>query len=247
MTMAPTALDELLAEYEHVAARRARPAPPNSLAAYRRDLAPLRRLPAPPRRRPTPARSSEATVAGYVDELRDARATTTAGRATRRRRSPARVAAVRSFHRFCVEEGVVGADPSEDVGAPARAAGDPEGAHRGRGRRAARRGRRRRPARAARPGDPRDALRRRACASASSSASTARDLDLDDGLVRVLGQGQQGAGRARSGARARDALDDYLDTRPARARPTARASGPAPATRCSSTPAAGASPARAAG
>src|SRR5204862_7698963 len=59
----------------------------------------------------------EATVAGYVDELQRAR--TDDGMPRYKESSIARArAAVHSFHRFCVEEGLLVADPSGDVGAP---------------------------------------------------------------------------------------------------------------------------------
>ena len=88
----------------------------NSLAAYRRDL---RRYVGYLRRRgeSAPGAVSEATVAGFVDELRDARRDD--GRPRYAPASIARaVAAVHSYHRFCLEEGIVSSDPSEDVGAP---------------------------------------------------------------------------------------------------------------------------------
>ena len=98
--------------------------------------------------------------------------TRTASRAGRRRRWPGRVVAVRSFHRFCVTEGHLGLDPSEDVTAPRvpqgipKALTEPEveallGAVTGDGA-----------DRAAGPGHPRDPLRHRACGSRSWSGST---------------------------------------------------------------------------
>jgi len=109
-------LDGLLAEYE-TWLRVERGLAPNSLAAYRRDL---RRYAAYLRRRGVTADVAlvdEAIVAGYVDELEQARADD--GERRYRASSIARaLAAVRSFHRFCVEEGLLGSDPSGDVGAP---------------------------------------------------------------------------------------------------------------------------------
>ena len=225
-----------------MAARRARASRPNSLAAYRRDLRRyadyLRRRGRHRRRRDV----DEAIVAGYVEELQQARDDD--GRRALQPSSIARaLAAVRSFHRFCVEEGLLASDPSEDVGAPRVPAGDPEGAHRGRGRGAARRGAGRRPAPATRPGDPRDCSTRAGCASASSSGLDLGDLDLHDGLVRVLGQGQQGTGRAARAHRARRArrLPHHAVAPSWRGRERARRP------RCSSTRGAAGSPARARG
>ncbi len=71
------------------------------------------------------------------------------------------------------------------------------------------------------------------------------DLDLDDGLVRVLGKGDKER-VVPLGRTARDARRRLPHRRPARAR-AARAAASATATRCSSTRAAGGSPARARG
>jgi integrase/recombinase XerD len=108
--------DGLLVEYE-TWLRVERGLAPNSLAAYRRDL---RRYAGYLRARGVTANVAlvdEAIVAGYVDELERAR--TEDGERRYRASSIARaLAAVRSFHRFCVEEGLLGSDPSGDVGAP---------------------------------------------------------------------------------------------------------------------------------
>jgi len=108
--------DGLLAEYE-TWLRVERGLAPNSLAAYRRDLL---RYAGYLRARGVTANVAlvdEAIVAGYVDELERAR--TDDGRPRYQASSIARaLAAVRSFHRFCVEEGLLGSDPSGDVGAP---------------------------------------------------------------------------------------------------------------------------------
>ena len=88
----------------------------NTLAAYRRDL---RRYIVWLRSRGTDdlAAVGESEVAAYVDALKSAR-----GPDGRARYAPASVAralvAVRSFHRFCTDEGLVPVDPSGDVGAP---------------------------------------------------------------------------------------------------------------------------------
>ena len=88
----------------------------NSLAAYRRDL---RRYEQFLRAKgiDDPAAVGEATVAAYVDYL--GRLKVADGEA---RLAPASVArglvSVRSFHRFCAAEGLLETDPSELVGAP---------------------------------------------------------------------------------------------------------------------------------
>ena len=206
----------LLAEYE-TWLRVERGLAPNSLAAYRRDLRRYADVP--------PPRGVTGDVA-HVDEadrrrLRRraaSRRATDDGRAAYTPSSIARaLAAVRSFHRFCVEEGLLESDPSEEVGAPACPRGSRRRSTEAEVDGAARRGAGRRPA-------PR-------CATGRSSRRSTRgglriselvgldrgDLDLDDGLVRVLGQGQQGAGRPARAHRTRRRVGDYLTTRPPRA------------------------------
>lgn len=88
----------------------------NSIAAYRRDLL---RYATFLRKQGITAASSveEGTVAAYVEHLRKARKED--GAPDLAPSSIARaVAAVRSFHRFCAEEGFLDSDPSEDLGAP---------------------------------------------------------------------------------------------------------------------------------
>ena len=163
----------------------------NSLAAYRRDLRRYERVPAPSTgsSRPERGRRGDGRRLRRVPASR--RATTTGSP----RFAPASIAralvAVRSFHRFCVDEGLVDRDPSEEVGAPRVPQGHPEGAHRGRGRGAARRGRRRRPAGAARPGDPRDALRDRRAHQRARRARPRATSTSTTGCVRVLGKGDK--------------------------------------------------------
>src|SRR5262249_28301027 len=88
----------------------------NSLAAYRRDL---RRYAGFLRARSEddPRAVREETVLAYVEHLRSARDDD-----DRPRFAPASIAralvAVRSFHRFCLDEGFLAADPSEQVGGP---------------------------------------------------------------------------------------------------------------------------------
>lgn len=155
-----------------------------------------------------PSEIGEHTVAAYVDDMTAARDDD-----GRPRYSPSTVAralvAVRSFHRFCLAEGHVQGDPTEDVGAPRVPQGVPkalaieeverlldgiEGAE---------------PA----------ALRDRAivetlyAAGVRISELVGLDLDavdLDSGFLRVLGKG----GRERMvpvGNTARAALGDYLE------------------------------------
>jgi integrase/recombinase XerD len=88
----------------------------NTLAAYQRDLAAysafLRR-----RGSVDVARLTEADVDAYVEHLKSAR--NDGGKPRWSAASVARaVVAVRSFHRFCLTEGHVAADPAEDLVAP---------------------------------------------------------------------------------------------------------------------------------
>ena len=113
--MADDALSRALLEHD-TWLRVERGLAPNSLAAYRRDL---RRYDAFLRGRGIDAVATvdEAAVAGFVDAL----IAETDDEGTPRYR-PASIArmlvAVRSFHRFCAEEGLAGDDPSAAVGAP---------------------------------------------------------------------------------------------------------------------------------
>jgi len=113
-------LGTLLAEYETwLAVERGVAA--NTLAAYRRDLRSYTRFLAD-RGLDDPAMvgsepAGTEAVAAFVEHLKTAR-----GEDGRTRFKPASVAralvAVRSFHRFCLVEGHLSADPSEDVTAP---------------------------------------------------------------------------------------------------------------------------------
>jgi len=204
-TTAPDALDDALAEYE-TWLRVERGLAPNSLAAYRRDL---RRYSEYLRRRgdTDPAGVSEAVVAGYVRELRDAR--TDDGAPRYAPSSVARaVAAVRSFHRFCVDEGLVGSDPSDNIGAPRVPQGIPKALTEAEVEALL----------AAVPGDSARARRDRAILELlyagglriSELVGLDRpDLDLREGVVRVLGKGSKER-VVPVGRSARTALDDYL-------------------------------------
>jgi integrase/recombinase XerD len=204
----PDELDALLAEYD-TWLRVERGLAPNTLAAYRRDLG---RYAAYLRRRGVTgdvARVDEATVAGYVDELEQAR--TDDGERRYKESSIARaLAAVRSFHRFCVEEGLLGVDPSGDVGAPRVPQGIPKalteaevdallGAVPGDG---------------PRPQRDRAILELLYAGGLRISELVGLDLgdvDLLDGLVRVLGKGSKER-VVPLGRSAREAIGDYLTT-----------------------------------
>jgi integrase/recombinase XerD len=219
-------LDGLLAEHDSWL-RVERGLAPNSLAAYRRDL---RRYAAYLRRRGVTGDVAgqmdgvdEALVAGFVDELERAR--TDDGLRKYKESSIARaLAAVRSFHRFCVEEGLLDDDPSGDVGGPRVPQGIPKAlteeevdALLG-----------------AVPGDGPRPQRDRALLELLYAGGLRiselvgldlGDLDLYDGLVRVMGKGSKER-VVPLGRSAREAVGDYLTTgRPeligARARTTA--------------------------
>ncbi len=218
MTGGPDALARLLVEHETwLTVERGLAA--NSLAAYRRDL---RRYERYLRRAGlTDAQAvNEGTVAGYVRELERARDDD--GNARFAAASIARaLVAVRSFHRFCVDEGFVDVDPSEEIGAPRVPQGLPKalseeevdvllGAVEGE--------------------DPR-ALRDRAILETLYATGVRiselvgldrADLDLDDGVVRVFGKGSKER-IVPIGRSARQRIRDYLARgRPVLERPTTR-------------------------
>jgi len=198
-------LGALLEEYE-TWLRVERGLAPNSLAAYRRDL---RRYVDYLRRhgQTTLGSVDETTVAGFVDELRDARRDD--GRPKYAASSIARaVAAVHSFHRFCLEEGVVVRDPSEDVGAPRVPQGIPKALTEPEVDALL----------AAVAGDGPRALRDRAILETLYAGGVRiselvgldlDDLDLRDGIARVLGKGSKER-VVPLGRGARDALGEYL-------------------------------------
>src|ERR671910_171001 len=188
----------------------------NSLAAYRRDL---RRSAAFLRERgerdPTAVR--EETVLAYVEDLKSA-----VDNDGGPRYAPSSIAralvAVRSFHRFCLEEGLLAVDPSEEVGAPRVPLGIPKALTEDEVEALL----------AAVVGDTARALRDRAIVETLYATGVRiselvgldrRDLDLGDGLVRVLGKGSKER-IVPVGRSARDALTAYLaDGRPQLARP----------------------------
>ena len=118
--------------------------------------------------------------------------------------------AVRSFHRFCARRGLRGRTTRPRSSQAGRVPqGIPKALTRGRGRGAARRGRRRRPPRAARPGDPRDALRRRA---PHHRARRPRPRATSTSTAAWCGCSARAArsGSSRSAARPRAAIAEYL-------------------------------------
>lgn len=188
-----------------------------TLSAYRRDLV---RYTAFLRHRgiDDPRAVTEAVVAAYVDSLREERhegkpvfAPSTIAR---------RIVSVRSFHRFCIEEGIVESDPSDAIGAPRVPQGIPKAlteaeilALLG-----------------AVAGDEPRALRDRAILELLYATGIRiselvgldrRDLDMVDGLVRVLGKGDKER-IVPVGRTARAVLEVYFDKgRPALVRPRA--------------------------
>src|SRR6266545_514017 len=160
----------------------------NSLTAYRRDLRRYAEF-LRDRGEDDPTVVQEETVLAYVEYLKSAR-----DDGGNQRFAPSSIAralvAVRSFHRFCVEEGFLAADPSEEIGAPRVPQGIPKalteaeiGA-----------------LLAAVTGDDARALRDRAILETLYAAGVRiselvgldrRDVDLDDGLLRVLGKGSK--------------------------------------------------------
>src|SRR5215203_4120829 len=214
-------LDRLLVEHDSwLAVERGLAA--NSLAAYRRDL---RRYASFLRERgehdPTAVR--EETVLAYVEDLKSA-----VDDDGRPRYAPSSVdralVAVRSFHRFCLEEGFLAVDPSEEVGAPRVPLGIPKALTEEEVEALL----------AAVVGDTARSLRDRAIVKTMYATGVRiselvgldrRDLDLDDGLVRVLGKGSKER-IVPVGRSARDALGNYLTAgRPQLARPGGAARG----------------------
>ena len=208
-------LDRLLVEHDTwLAVERGLAA--NSLAAYRRDL---RRYAGFLRERGEhdPTAVQESTVLAYVEDLKSA-----VDDDGRPRYAPSSIAralvAVRSFHRFCLEEGFLAVDPSEDVGAPRVPLGIPKALTEDEVEALL----------AAVVGDTARALRDRAIVETLYATGVRiselvgldrRDLDLDDGLVRVLGKGSKER-IVPVGRSAREALTTYLAAgRPQLARP----------------------------
>ncbi len=191
----------------------------NSLVAYRRDL---RRYEAFLRARglTDPARVGEDTVHAFITHLESL-----ADDEGRRRLAPSSVArsvvAVRSFHRFCAREGFVARDPSEEVGAPRVPSGIPKALDEAEVVRLL----------GAVTGTDPLAQRDRALLEllygtgiriSEAVGLDLADLDLDDGMIRVLGKGSKER-VVPLGRTARNALEAYLrDGRLALRRPRAR-------------------------
>ena len=160
----------------------------NSLAAYRRDL---RRYEEYLRARgiDDPRAVGEATVSAYVDHL--GRLTVADGEGHLAPASIARgLVAVRSFHRFCVSEGLLESDPSEQVGAPRVPQGIPKALDEGEIDAILR----------SVVGDGPREQRDRAILEVLYATGVRiselmgldlADIDLDDGMARVLGKGDK--------------------------------------------------------
>ena len=192
----------------------------NSLAAYRRDLRRYARF-LRDRGEPDPTTVSEATVLSYVEHLKSARDED--GNARFAPSSIARaLVAVRSFHRFCLEEGLLAVDPSGEVGAPTVPLGIPKALTEDEVEALL----------AAVVGDTARSLRDRAIVETLYATGVRISelvgldrRDLDDGLVRVLGKGSKER-IVPVGRSARDALANYLTAgRPQLARPGGAARG----------------------
>ena len=178
----------------------------NSLAAYRRDLRRYAEF-LRDRGEEDPTAVSEETVLAYVEHLKSERDDD--GNA---RFAPASVAralvAVRSFHRFCLEEGFLAGDPSEEVGAPRVPQGIPKALTEDEVEALL----------GAVVGDTPRALRDRAIVETLYATGVRiselvgldrHDLDLDDGLIRVFGKGSKER-IVPVGRSAREALGAYL-------------------------------------
>lgn len=205
MVVATDRLDALLDEHE-TWLHAERGLRPNTLSAYRRDLRAYERF---LRAEGTtdPRTIDERQVLRYADHLRDA-----LDDDGNRRYAPSSIAralvAVRSFHRFCVDEGQTVVDPTEDVRAPRVALGIPKalteaevGA-----------------ILAAPSGDTPIARRDRAILELLYATGVRitelvqldrADLDLDDGIVRVFGKGAKER-IVPVGRLAREAVGAYL-------------------------------------
>jgi integrase/recombinase XerD len=183
----PDALARLLAEHEDWLAVE-RGLAPNSRAAYRRDL---RRYAEFLRTRGEldPKSIGEPTVQDYVRHLGELKGED--GRPLLAAASIARgLVAVRSFHGFCATEGLLPTDPSEDVDAPRVPQGIPKALDEGQVEQLL----------GAVTGDGPLPQRDRALLEtlyatgiriSEAVGLQLGDLDLEDGVVRVLGKGDK--------------------------------------------------------
>jgi len=198
-------LSKLLAEYDDWLAIE-RGLAPNSLAAYRRDL---RRYTEFLRARGVTdaTRVDDGTVHAFVGHL-ESLVDDGGGRLLAPSSVARAIVAVRSFHRFCAAEGFVPHDPTEDVGAPRVPQGIPKALDEAEVDALL----------GACPGDDPRSQRDRALLEtlyatgiriSEAVGLDVGDIDLDDGLVRVLGKG----GKERVvpvGRSARRAVAGYL-------------------------------------
>jgi integrase/recombinase XerD len=179
---------------------------PNSLAAYRRDL-----------RRYTaylvsidvdhPGDIGEATVHGFVEYLKSLCADD--GEALLAPASIARsLVAVRSFHRFCAREGHLATDPSEEVGAPRVPQGIPKALDEGEVSALLDAGESDGP-RAQRDHSLLEVLYATGIRISEAVGLDLDDLDLENGLLRVLGKGDKER-VVPIGRTARAVLEQYL-------------------------------------
>jgi len=215
---APDALDDAVAEHASFLAVE-RGLRPNTLAAYRRDLQAYTRF-----LRHHGVRGPDAVTPALVGEYAGSLHTPRNGHgAPLAPASAARaLVAVRSFHRFCVDEGLAAADPSDDVAPPRVPTGIPK------------------PLTetevaallATADGPEPRGLRDRAILEVLYGAGVRNselvgldraDLDLDAGMVRVLGKGAKER-LVPVGRPAREATAAYLAAgRPELVRPRGRA------------------------
>jgi integrase/recombinase XerD len=178
----------------------------NTLAAYRRDLERYEAYLASQSVR-DPGQIGEHTIHGYVAALASQRDDEGAPRF-----APASIArslvAVRSFHRFCAREGHLPADPTEAVGAPRVPQGIPKALDEEQVERLL----------GAVTGDGPRAQRDRALLEllyasgiriSEAVGLDLGDLELEDGLFRVLGKGDKER-VVPVGRSARAALESYL-------------------------------------
>jgi len=191
----------------------------NTSAAYRRDL---RRYTTWLRARDVHDLTAvgESEVVAYVDALKSARDED--GRARYAPSSVARaLVAVRSFHRFCVDEGLTEIDPSGDVGAPRVPQGIPKALSESEVDALL----------GAVEGDGASALRDRAILETLYGTGVRiselvgldrMDLDLEDRLVRVLGKGSKERVVPIGGGAHRALLAYLREGRPALERPATR-------------------------
>lgn len=218
---APDALADALAEHaSYLAVERG--LRPNTLQSYRRDLRGYERV-VRAQGVTAPDAVTAAMVAGYATGL--ATATDDDGHVRYAAASVARaLVAVRSFHRFCVDEGLAAVDPTEDLTGPRVAAGIPKPLAEGDVEALL----------AAASSEHPAGLRDRAILEVLYAGGLRitelvgldrRDLDDDTGLLRVFGKGAKER-VVPLGGPARAAVRAYLERgRPVLARPGRSKSG----------------------